>query len=237
LEIGSLDDVRVLPDGTLAYKNSRVLLYIRDHSVYSERSIDPKFHVANCDTLKEMKRQSRHARYVVATRADGVFKLNIIDGSRKSEALRKLNVCQNCMAMLSFDGFAMGLSKPVRYKLVSAFSIDRFFEKFSRDLHEIKPEHDSDSAPVNDYNQDFSARSNVLRSAANWTCQNRGCEAYLGSHALRRYLHVHHINGLKSDDAPGNHKVLCIKCHAEEPGHGHMKGMPDYRAFVALRLA
>ncbi|HEY1614993.1 MAG TPA: hypothetical protein VGF97_15005, partial [Rhizomicrobium sp.] len=229
--------VLVLSDGTLAYKNSRVLLYIRDHAVYSGRSIDPKFHIAHCDTLKEMKRQSRQARYVVATRTDGEFKLNIIDGSRKSETVRKLSVCQNCLALLFFDGFEMNMPKPIRSREVSAFSIARFFEKFSRDLHEIEPQHDSDSAPVNDYNQDFSARSNALRRAKNWTCQNRNCGVYLGNQSHRRFLHVHHINGQKSDDAPGNHKVLCIKCHAEEPSHGHMRAMPDYRAFAALRRA
>ena len=233
--IGSLHDIRVLVDGTLAFKNSRVLLYIRDHSVYSGRSIDPKFHIANCETLKEMKRRARAARYVVAARLDGTFRLNIIDGNKKTETLRKLAVCQNCMAMLEFDGFQMRLPRPSRYRLVNAFTLDRFFEQFPRSLHEIRPEHDSDTAPLNDYAQDFSAKSNILRAAANWRCQNAECGVHLWKPEHRRFLHVHHINGVKWDDTSHNHKVLCIGCHANEPSHGHMKGLPEYKSFMAIR--
>ena len=46
----SPDELSILPDGTLAYKNSRVLLYIRDMERY-----EPRFHLANCSTLQEMR--------------------------------------------------------------------------------------------------------------------------------------------------------------------------------------
>src|SRR5205823_4379859 len=66
LEI-SIDDLRVLDDGTLAYKNSRVLLYIRDVAVYG-RHQQPRFHVSNCSTLITMHEQRRFStRYVVST--------------------------------------------------------------------------------------------------------------------------------------------------------------------------
>jgi hypothetical protein len=70
IDIGSLDDVRVLPDGSLAYKDRRVMLYIRDVSVFGnrERSHDrqPRYHVANCQTLRDMRDSNRIERYVVA---------------------------------------------------------------------------------------------------------------------------------------------------------------------------
>jgi hypothetical protein len=237
LDIGSLNEIRVLEDGTLAFKNSRILLYIRDHTAYSGRSIDPKFHVANCETLKEMTRKARAARYVIATRVDGTFRLNIIDGNHKTETLRKLAVCQNCLDFLKFDGFAMTSPKPSRMSIVTAFTLDRFFEKYARSLHIVRPEHDSDSAPLNDYTQDFSAKSNAIRAAANWTCQNPRCRVVLASREHRRFLHVHHLNSIKSDDGPHNHRVLCIGCHADEPNHGHMKRLPDYRAFTLLKAS
>jgi hypothetical protein len=46
---------------------------------------------------------------------------------------------------------------------------------------------------------------------------------------------VHHINGLKSDDSPENLRVLCIGCHAEQPSHGHMRSMPDYRSYRRIK--
>jgi hypothetical protein len=53
IEVG-LDEVRVLEYGTLIYKNARVLLYIRDVHPYQEQIDLPKFHVANCPTLRNM---------------------------------------------------------------------------------------------------------------------------------------------------------------------------------------
>src|SRR5437870_1810700 len=58
-----LKEVRVLSDGTLAYKDSRVLLYIRDISDYrgDRQGTDnlSKFHVSDCSTLKDMRERNR----------------------------------------------------------------------------------------------------------------------------------------------------------------------------------
>ncbi|HWE06647.1 MAG TPA: hypothetical protein VG274_08065, partial [Rhizomicrobium sp.] len=198
-------------------------------------TVDPKFHVSNCEALQQMKRKSRFERYVVAVRPDGTFRLNLIDGKRKTEELRKLAVCQNCMDKLRFDGFVMGLPRPDRIRLVQSFTLDRFFEKFSKTLLTDIPQFNSDEAPLNDYAQGFSTKSNFVRAAANWTCQNPKCRAWLGGAHHRRFLHVHHVNGMKCDDESQNHRVLCIACHAEQPSHGHMKRLPEYKQFLAIR--
>jgi hypothetical protein len=235
LEIASLDEIRVLADGTLAFKNNRILVYIRDHTIHGNRPVDPKYHVANCDTLKEMKRTQRFARYVVAVRLDGTFRINLIEGTRSKTELRKLSVCQNCLNLLKFDGFEMGAPKSTRMKKVQSFTLERYFLKYSQTFHSTIPTKDSDTAPLNDYAQDFSERSNALRAAANWTCQNVRCGVKLNKHEHRKYLHVHHINGVKSDDAPHNHRILCIECHAKEPSHGHLTKLPDHQRYLALK--
>ena len=51
LEI-SEDDLTILPDKTLAYKNSRVILYIRDVTVYGNQEISPKFHFKPIEVKK-----------------------------------------------------------------------------------------------------------------------------------------------------------------------------------------
>jgi len=62
--------------------------------------------------------------------------------------------------------------------------------------------------------------------------------------AESRFLHVHHRNGQKHDNADTNLKVLCIACHAEEPMHGPLTGAdivacllpaPEARRFLAYR--
>src|SRR5713101_1064258 len=55
--VDDISDVKPLPDGTLAYKERRVLLYIRDKSSYGDhdpRQLLPSFHVSNCRTIRRM---------------------------------------------------------------------------------------------------------------------------------------------------------------------------------------
>jgi len=66
LDITSLDDLKILDDGTLALKDRRVLLYIRDVTEYQGRAVEPRFHVAHCKKLLEMRERNRfESRYVV----------------------------------------------------------------------------------------------------------------------------------------------------------------------------
>src|SRR3954463_3777323 len=61
----SFDELTILPDGTLAYKDSRVLLYIRDIHVYGGRDGEPRYHLSNCTTLRDMTEKGRFERYIV----------------------------------------------------------------------------------------------------------------------------------------------------------------------------
>jgi hypothetical protein len=81
LTVDDISDVKALSDGTLAYKDRRVLLYIRDRR--TSRGYDPfdnlpKYHIANCRTLEEMREHGRFEKYVISTRTDGKFKMNFV---------------------------------------------------------------------------------------------------------------------------------------------------------------
>jgi hypothetical protein len=108
--VDDIGDVEVLSDGTLAYKNRRVVLYIRDTSGYREhdpRELLPKFHVSNCKTLKRMREGGRYERYVVSQRTDGTFKMNFLygDGTIQTE-ICSLKVCKNCLEDLDYNGYS-----------------------------------------------------------------------------------------------------------------------------------
>jgi hypothetical protein len=47
----------------------------------------------------------------------------------------------------------------------------------------------------------------------------------------RKFLHAHHIDADKSDNHSSNIKLLCIRCHALEFQHAHVKENPDYSRF------
>lgn len=222
------DDLTILPDGTLAYKNSRVLLYIRDSTVTSS---EPRFHLAHCRKLKGMRKKNKFDRYVVSTNTDGEFSLNIIDSNRvvKTE-IRNLSVCQHCLAMLKFNGFNRNWERNKKRDFVSNFNIGSFFEQYPKSLHTETPRYNSDNSSLNVYTDDFKEISKSLRSAVGWCCQQ--CGISLSTPEERKWLHVHHKNGLKHDNSRENLAVLCIGCHAEEPGHAHMKGNSNYLEFL-----
>ncbi|WP_107818437.1 HNH endonuclease [Nitrosomonas eutropha] len=65
-------------------------------------------------------------------------------------------------------------------------------------------------------------------------CQS--CRSDFSAPSKRKWLHVHHINGLKHDNNKSNLAVLCISCHAQQPNHEHMINNAGYRKFVARSL-
>jgi hypothetical protein len=235
IDIQSLDEVRVLPDGTLAYKDRRVLLYIRDVSNYGRRAAGtedlPKFHVSNCKTLREMRAKRRFNRYVVATRDDGKFQINLMqDRAAVRTSIEDLRVCQYCLGEIRYENFSYDLSSAVRKKIVSAFTVKRFFELWPVAPIDGTGLNSDATAPLNDYSGDFGLHASAAKERAGYRCAE--CTRDLSPKHLRQFLHAHHENGLKYDNRAENLRVLCIRCHSDQPDHGHMRGLPQYKAFL-----
>lgn len=230
-----IDDIRELEDGTLAYKDSRVLLYIRDIPLYHNRSFQdslPKFHVANCDTLKRMKANKRYDRYVVSVRKDGKFEVIFIRGNGRNKTdTCELKICKNCLNYISYKGYADAW-QPQKVEIYNNFQITEYFEKYPRSIIVTPPTHDNYSAPLNDYGPGFRETSRRYRAENDWSCEK--CKVDLSHTTHRKYLHTHHINGLKYDNTPGNLQALCIQCHANEPMSAHIENLPDYKEFIRL---
>ena len=110
---------------------------------------------------------------------------------------------------------------------MQAFTLEEFFTQYPRSLHTENPKYNSDNAPLNNYSDDFGEVSIKAKSAANWVCQK--CSIDLSSE--KKFLHTHHMDGAKFDNSRDNLKVLCYGCHADEPGHQHMKRHPDFALF------
>ena len=224
-------DVVPLPDGTLSYKDRRVLLYIRDVSQYGGNYSDPRFHFSNCTTLQQMRRDHRSERFVIASREDGLFPVRYINRGHQ-EDMRRLDVCQNCLDRLNYKGFQLGMHRNIRQAAVQKFSIAEFFTAYPKTLHHSMPTYTDQTAPTNDYSPDFLLISRAYRKNKNWVCET--CGIPLSKDMMQRYLHVHHIDGLKNENKDENLKAVCVHCHALEPSHGHIKAMRQYREFEAM---
>jgi hypothetical protein len=228
-----LDEVLENEDGTLRYKNKRVILYIRDVAGYSKNYGDPRFHVSNCRTIQEMRSNNRFGRYVVANRDDGLFSVNV--GESRKSADKKLQVCQNCLDYLSYDGFELQWEQHTRQRTVGQFKISRFFEIYPRSLHYEIPSYNSANAPRNSYSNNFSEISKSYRESVDWKCEGLFCGVNLNASEHRKFLHVHHQDGQKNNNSRQNLKALCLNCHANEFQHQHMRSLPEYEDFLAIR--
>ena len=69
------------------------------------------------------------------------------------------------------------------------------------------------------YAPDWELVSRRYKEAHDFACEN--CHVDLTE--CPRLLHVHHINGVKTDNASSNLKALCADCHVKQPGHEHMR--------------
>ena len=73
----------------------------------------------------------------------------------------------------------------------------------------------------------WGALSFWMRNEKQWTCE----KCCINLEDRPSDLHAHHIYG-RGFNSPQHLKVLCIACHAEEPGHEFMKAFPEYKAFL-----
>jgi hypothetical protein len=227
-----LDDVRVLNDGTHVYKGRRVIVYIRDVAEYGARISMPKYHLAMCGTLNKMIEKGRYKkRYVVATRDDGKFSIQRIRGETSVKTEEPLDVCQQCLDELKYRSFSLNMDGPLRAIAVREFSLKSFFEEFGRSCVWAMPKFDDVHAPANIYSSHFFRIAKAIKQKRGYLCEQIDCEIDLSAPTDQRFLHAHHIDADKSDSHSSNIKLLCIRCHALQFQHAHVRENPDYSVF------
>ena len=218
-KLRDLSGVRSDPEfGLLSYEGRQVVLYIQDqgwniHAVLADGSKGKKVHVADCDTLQEMRRQRRYERYVATNDVSGDFYVTGQDEYRRSvEGQAKLRVCKNCLRKLDYMGYTRN-----REQVFKAFEWSELFDTYRSHFTQMPTRR----AGVFDgsYAPGWNLAARGYKEAHDFVCEN--CRVNLRE--CRRLLHVHHLNGVKTDNVWSNLKALCANCHVEQPGHEHMR--------------
>ena len=227
-----LEDVEH-PNALLEVEGRQVVLFIADHGWRVRDALEDgekgrRIHVAWCTTLRDMKVKGRYERYVVTTRTGPRFPISGEDENGTSvEGEARLMVCQNCLRFLRYKGYTGGKNAIWR-----GFTLEEFFETYSTFFPRMPRRW---AGSPEGYSDDWRSRvSPTYRSSRSWTCEE--CRVNLDD--ARDLLHVHHRDGVKSNNVWSNLKAVCLLCHAREPDHSQIRvGPMDYKKIQRRRRA
>lgn len=227
LEKGNVDmklgDISVDDKGLLHIGGTKVVAYIRDQRKEidsTKKYSEYRYHLCNCEALRQMRKNGRERRYLTTKRKDGRFKVYDTSGSTSVELDDvTLDLCKLCIRELQKQGLWF-----------TPFSLEKYFEKY--DSKVPKTIRRIETVPeVQNYTPDQRELSRKYREAAGYCCQ----ECKVNCSSKPSLLHLHHRDGDRSNNEHTNLSVLCKVCHSREPYHTQVLNKEDVELIKSLR--
>jgi hypothetical protein len=170
----------------------------------------PKFHVVECQTIREQKRGNRfRGRYFWHN--SNVVELH----DRETGIIHRdveLSICQHCRRQVAQD-------IDTTQDFFDQFEVEDTIEETVR-------------TGIGGYTLNWKKISALFRSSKNYQCER--CTLQVESNSDKRFMHVHHKDGNKTNNKSSNLESLCILCHAFEDDH-HQQNFGKVRQKTVLK--
>ena len=131
----NLNAVKVLPDKTLAIKNSRVLVYNPDENWYRSRREYPTYHLSYCAVIEEIRKELPEHEFLATTRlADDYKLLKIRSSGDVSVVEHGFVVCKQCLHTLRYKDYDEYRNRRRGYsqKVLSEFNLTEFYQLYQQ---------------------------------------------------------------------------------------------------------
>jgi hypothetical protein len=131
----ALEDVKILPDKTLAIKNSRVLVYYPDENWYRDQREFPTYHLAYCSQLDESAKANPSAQWLATTRIGEDYDLLKFRSSGQVTLVSHgFAVCKHCLHTLRYKNFDEFRNRRRGYSetVLNQFRLDDFFRLYQQ---------------------------------------------------------------------------------------------------------
>ncbi|MFK7862802.1 MAG: hypothetical protein AB8B95_01105 [Pseudohongiellaceae bacterium] len=129
----ALSELKILPDKTLAFKNSRVLIYAPYEAQSNNSSVTPTYHVANCSELEQLAKEKPAEKWLATTRISKDYELRQLSATGENLlTARRFTVCKHCLHSLRYKNYEEFRNRRRGYseKVLNSFSLSAFYRLY-----------------------------------------------------------------------------------------------------------